>query len=561
MKKKILYTLLSFGITYLGVAQLPQQGTYIEEEKTGCIINKEYRSFIGKRVKKNIDSLEQNNANYLKGLPSYTHSVPLHWPLRMTADYQSTSGVYDYYIISSYADIDRVPFQKLDWMCNSDTEARCGDDQNGNDIVIQPYNWQSMDDEIIDVIAAADGVVADVYSDLVFDRNQCDPVEFGPDSTYHGGYAGNYVVLLHADGTYTVYAHLKYGSVPNFVIGDYVAQGQYLGKVGSGGNSGGPHLHFEVDVSFDGTYVEPWWDASGCNYELSESWWADQKPYYDPALLRIATHDAEPVSKTCDEYESGENEDVFLCNHFNEGSTMYIRVTMRDYLPGDGITVIIFNSSGTAMVTFTDVAEEYNNSINIQFETELDSYPDGQYRVRVYHDGQYYYHFFTVGCINTYSLSGAYSGTRGWLAGDWITSTSTISGSSTNNIRYEAENDITLNPGFHIAANAQLTAKINACTLGAAKTHDDENPVLQNQIQIFPNPNRGIFTVNLNYTLQTENSVNLRITDLNGKIVWEETFEISMQNFQVDISDREKGIYFLTVSSNTQSEVQKIIVQ
>ena len=56
---------------------------------------------------------------------------------------------------------------------------------------------------------------------------------------------GNGVVLRHGDGAYTVYAHLCYVE-PSLRRGSRVAQGQYLGDMGSSGRSTGVHLHFSV---------------------------------------------------------------------------------------------------------------------------------------------------------------------------------------------------------------------------------------------------------------------------------------------------------------------------
>lgn len=53
---------------------------------------------------------------------------------------------------------------------------------------------------------------------------------------------GNYVVIKHADGLYTGYAHLSQLSVSQ---GDTVNQGQRIGNMGTTGPSTGPHLHFQ----------------------------------------------------------------------------------------------------------------------------------------------------------------------------------------------------------------------------------------------------------------------------------------------------------------------------
>ncbi len=59
---------------------------------------------------------------------------------------------------------------------------------------------------------------------------------------------GNYVMIDHHDGTYTLYAHGQSGSIC-VSPGQNVSQGQQIMRVGSTGNSTGPHLHFEVRVS------------------------------------------------------------------------------------------------------------------------------------------------------------------------------------------------------------------------------------------------------------------------------------------------------------------------
>ena len=60
--------------------------------------------------------------------------------------------------------------------------------------------------------------------------------------TEYPGY-GRIVVVRHAGGYQTLYGHLSASYVG---AGEYVAQGEAIGRMGSTGRSTGSHLHFEV---------------------------------------------------------------------------------------------------------------------------------------------------------------------------------------------------------------------------------------------------------------------------------------------------------------------------
>jgi murein DD-endopeptidase MepM/ murein hydrolase activator NlpD len=80
-------------------------------------------------------------------------------------------------------------------------------------------------------------------------------VKAGGNGAGDGPAYGNAVVVKHANGSYSQYAHLSKVQVS---VGQQVKTGQQIALSGNTGNSTGPHLHFEIRTSADfGTSVDP----------------------------------------------------------------------------------------------------------------------------------------------------------------------------------------------------------------------------------------------------------------------------------------------------------------
>ena len=61
---------------------------------------------------------------------------------------------------------------------------------------------------------------------------------------------GNYVVIDHLNGEYSLYGHIKQGS-GRVKVGETVRQGQVIAQMGASGSSMFPHLHYELQTGID----------------------------------------------------------------------------------------------------------------------------------------------------------------------------------------------------------------------------------------------------------------------------------------------------------------------
>ena len=128
-------------------------------------------------------------------------------------------------------------------------------------------------------VAHSDGYVVDT-------RNDCTGFEY---NSY-----GNYVLLEHANGFRTMYAHMSYGTV-QVVVGQKVKKGQRLGYMGNTGTSYGGHLHFEMRTSLGYQFdPEPYLNAdlpSGWVTWLNGGWFYVRNGAVDYSYTGVAPNE------------------------------------------------------------------------------------------------------------------------------------------------------------------------------------------------------------------------------------------------------------------------------
>jgi hypothetical protein len=275
---------------------------------------------------------------------------------------------------------------------------------------------------------------------------------------------------------------MKTGSLTEIEVGERVNTGTILGTVASSGNSTGPHLHFQVNVGWSdptedkGNKVDPW--AGPSNYTTTASLWLDQKPYNEPAIYYMETF----LGTVHDSYTDNCDKTIDLStrrNSFSPGNTVGLFSYYRHWIDDSKLSLGVKRPDGTAQATWINVANgcEYPVEIcknNFQFvdcPLKLTQHnftipadaPAGTYTYWVTFQGVTYNHYFSVSCPQDITLSGAQTGSKGYRLSRNISSTANIIGSSFNIIQYNADNAVTLSPGFTAAQGCTFRATNYGC--------------------------------------------------------------------------------------------------
>jgi len=246
-----------------------------------------------------------------------------------------------------------------------------------------------MDQGQVQIVAAAPGVIVN-KDDGNFDRNCAIESTTNP----------NFVSVLQDDGLTATYLHMRNGSVTTLPVGTRVSAGDYLGLVGSSGQSSGPHLHFELRDS-TGAVVDP--RHGQCN--AAPDRWAVFQPYEDPHIDTLSTHSAEPVQVGCGYLDGADIDDTpNYRDRFAPGDTFWVFASYRDHRNGAVTNFAVLSPDGNTFVQWDfDLASKdlsspfYSGTAwDWQFTLPADA-QSGTWMVRAVFAGQTYSHLFAVG--------------------------------------------------------------------------------------------------------------------------------------------------------------------
>lgn len=374
-----------------------------------CITNEQY-SYIEKQCNKNA-------ATYINFAHRPSVIVQYSWPLQAAAGFTDCG----YYFISAHVDHDNTTAIK-DYNCGTITY----NGHRGTDIAISPFGFFKMDNSQVEIIAAAAGTIIDKH-DGEYDRN-C----VGAGSSL----PANYVILQHADGSRTLYWHMKSGKVTNKAIGQTVVAGEYLGVVGSSGSSSGPHLHFEVWASSTNTtYIDPF--VGTCNTVNLNSKWIAQKPYTEPAVLKASVHTTDYAPPACGITETLNESTIYVTPFQGTGlAAGYAKfyAFLRNPTSAGIVTMNITDASANVFLSWTYTIASTSKFNYIQFSKKLPITP-GVYTYTATYNG--------VACSQNFEIKACAENYNAWYGitnSDWGTpanwSCGTVPTNSTNVIIY-----------------------------------------------------------------------------------------------------------------------------
>ncbi len=342
----------------------------VNNENNPCISQKEYQN-IENECNINIKLFGLNNTEHSK-----ITTPSLNWPLKQVNSLSDCS----YYLITNNVD-NNTTSGIQDYNCGT----RTYNGHAGTDIVPQPYPFYKMDNNQVEVIAAASGTIVS-KSDGNFDKNCV---------TGASPAQGNYIAVLHSDGSRTLYYHMKKNSLTSKIVGQIVVTGEFLGIVGSSGSSNIPHLHFEVwSGNTSSTFKDPFYGT--CNSLIASSLWAVQKPYKDRGILKIQTNTIAPVLPSCGTTETPNEESCFSVS---AGTARFYR-WIRDDSVGLVTNMRIINPNGTTFDSWTGTS---NTNFNVALYTSIRTLPTiaGIYTYEAIYNGNICLKSFTIDCTTT----------------------------------------------------------------------------------------------------------------------------------------------------------------
>jgi hypothetical protein len=154
---------------------------------------------------------------------------------------------------------------------------------------------------------------------------------------------------------------------------------------------------------------------------------------------------------------------------------------------------------------------------------------------------------------------------------------SELTGSEAGLIAYYNMNLTGSGQGYSVTNDASSTGTINdGSTVGTNTTpyfapHSDaldcnsnstglsKNSVKENFVAIYPNPSKGLFTLNFNSAISEEGKI--KVVNSEGREVFTETISDFSAPSYIDLNGKTKGLYFVMITMNEQVLTRKIVLE
>jgi photosystem II stability/assembly factor-like uncharacterized protein len=92
-------------------------------------------------------------------------------------------------------------------------------------------------------------------------------------------------------------------------------------------------------------------------------------------------------------------------------------------------------------------------------------------------------------------------------------------------------------------------------------TSVSNNTIENNNINLYPNPNNGLFEIKFNGINVKSNSISIQVTDIFGRVVYQTSNQtISKSPISIDLTNQSNGVYYVIINDGNKPCVKKIVL-
>jgi len=220
----------------------------------------------------------------------------------------------------------------------------------------------------------------------------------------------------------------------------------------------------------------------------------------------------------------------------NDGSTH--EVEELDLLDGDSFSIQVISDGTNPLIASISWTDRGSDAVN--FGTANDPTPDivNDLDIKLVKDGTTY---------EPWKLTGVDSNTKGNNSVD-IFERVDIDGAS-------GTYTLTVSHKGTLFNNHQAYSLVISGITGTNLSLDGKSI---NNFKIWPNPNKGVFSI----YLEEKGLVNIQVSNILGKVVYSDTYQNTPSNIKsINLNNLQKGVYLLSINNKGQRLTNKLIIE